>query len=244
MKITLLALLAGAVAGASASLLTQALVEPAAPAAPERAAVTRAGGDVEALRTELDELAATARALDSRLASLELAPRSSTRAPASSGEAGELAELRGEVEDLLAALQTPGVAPPPSFQDAVRRTLEDVRAEEQRQRDLEREQERVERLEQRVDRMVEELALAPYQVEGFRKVVADSEARRDAAFALAREGGDWQVAREAMRDLRDQTQRELSGLLTPEQMEQYEQLANPRFGRGGARGRGGDGAGQ
>lgn len=250
MKPLLIAILAGGVAGLGGSLAGRALTP--APTAPrgEDPATTRPGGitrgtdELAGLRTELAALRQANERLESRLAGLELGPRES-RTLASATETQELASLRTEFEDLLYALRTPDAPPPASLQSAVRRTLEDVRGEEERQRQLEREQERAQRLEQRVERLASELELAPYQVPEFRKAMAESEARREAAMALVRDGGDWGLARDAMRDLREQTEASFSAILTPQQLERFGELQNPRGGRGGfgAFGPGGGGGG-
>lgn len=251
MKTLLIAILAGGAAGVGGSLAAGALLrcstspaeDPAASARP--AGVTRSVDELAGLRAELATLRQTNERLEARIAGLELGPRDA-RAPASAAENEELASLRGEVADLIFALRTPDAPPPASLQSAVRRTLEDVRQEEQRQRELEREQERIERMNQRIDRLVGELELAPYQVDGFRRAMAESEARRDAAMALARDGTDWGQARDAMRDLREQTEASMAGILTPDQLAKYSELQDPRGrgGFGGGRGnRGGGGGG-
>ncbi len=246
MKPILIALLAGGGAGLAGGLATQALSpapRPAEPSSPSRsAAVAPQVDELAALRGQIEGLRQANERLEGRLAALQLG-QGGARTSASASETEELAALRNEMADLLFALRTPDAPPPDSLRSAVRRTLEDVRGEEERQRQLEREQERVQRLDQRIDRLASELELAPYQLADFRKAMVESEARREAAMALMRDGGDWGVARDAMRELREQTQATFSGILTPDQLERFGELSNPRGGRGGFGPGGGPGGG-
>lgn len=234
MKTLLIAILAGGAAGVGGSFAVRYMAPDAAPSSDARPAsqgVTRSPDELAGLRSELAALRQRNEQLETRIAGLELGPRES-RSPAA--ESDDLASLRSEVEGLLLAMSTPDAPAPASLQTAVRRTLEDVRAEEGRQRELEREQERVQRLEQRVDRMLTDLELAPYQVDGFRNAMAEADARRDAAMAQVRDSGDWTQARDLMRDLRDQSEAAMSAVLTTDQLEKYNELQNPRrFGGGG-----------
>lgn len=246
MKPILIALLAGGGAGLAGALAAQALSPAPRPADPgpatRTAAVVPQTDELAGLRLQIEGLRQANERLEGRIAALQLG-QGGARTSASAAETEELAALRNEMADLIFALRTPDAPPPASLRTAVRRTLEDVREEEERQRQLEREQERVQRLDQRIDRLAGELQLAPYQLADFRKAMVESEARREATMALMRDGGDWTVARDAMRDLREQTQATFAGILSPDQLERFGELANPRGGRGGGFGGFGPGGG-
>ncbi len=160
-------------------------------------------------------------------------------------------ELKEAVLSVLSDMEDPTVAAAtPQLERAVEAVIE-MRDE---RRKLEREQKRAaeeeKRLEDRLAKMQTELGLDQNQVSSMRKIYQDQDAKRDELrtemMAMRESGGG---SREEMRamwgDLRDATNQEIQGVLSPTQYESYtESYGNDRGrGRGNTDNNGGGGRG-
>ena len=168
-----------------------------------------------------------------RLANIESRPEP---APMRMPVANEASPDLEEVREMVAALQDPSKAAPGGLETLVLDVIDEKEQREEEARRLRREEVMQERLAQRVARLGEELGLSPYQEQEMLTVLTTESAKRDACFTEMRETGAWDrdAMREAMGELRQETMTSLGTVLTPDQLQRYEESEGDRgFGRGG-----------
>jgi len=163
----------------------------------------------------------------------------------------------GQLEDKINSLPLPPPGGPDgfayadmptgqAFEGQINAVIEERENQQSRERDQDRAERRAEANERRVERMAEELGLNSSQTEQFAKITGEASEKRNAFFSDMRENGWGNVDREEIRSqmetMRDEESSQLEGVLTPEQMTQYEESNNRgMFGNtGGGGGRGGN----
>ena len=196
----------------------------------------------------LDDMQAMLEDIDRRVRSAALVPIAERSEPAPLAQAVPTldAETLAQVERVAAALDSGAgfggdTVLIEQVDDAVQR-LRDLEREERR---LEREEERAEFLDERLNELQVDLGLDSYQVGEMHTLFTDSGAKREEAMDLFR-NGDWMTGRDQLDALREETDTRLSEILTPTQLEGYEEaggLITGGFGRGGGGGRGRGGPG-
>lgn len=227
-----------AVVGAASAAGTATLL---APSTPERAQVAAADPKVKVdYDSQLRELHKENEDLLMRIAALESRPATaaSAREPISVDDGFE-----DEVRSWMASFADEQGQVPEAFVASVGEALDQIRDKEEKARQEKMLADQAARLEERLTQLREELGLSQYQVDEMRGVLTAQNERRTELFA-----GGWQnVDREAMRtgmeSIRDDTQKALGGILTPEQLDGYRQSERNSFGRGGFGGPGGGGPG-
>jgi DNA repair exonuclease SbcCD ATPase subunit len=243
--VVLIAVLAGAAAGAGGAMVTTVLTMPVQPQ--EKGASTALASDgTSEIREQLASLREENRQLWDRVKYLEenggtAAP---TRLPAHAGPSPDLASLERKIEELESALGGDVGTIDPASYATFNAFMEQREAEEQREREQQREERALERIDQRVTQLTETLGLDATQARQMRDVLRDESSRRDAMMQAIRESGEWSDAREQMRSLRDEINETVSSFLTPAQYEKYQESGGNDFGRGrGGFFRGADGGG-
>ncbi|KAA3611494.1 MAG: hypothetical protein DWQ01_05225 [Planctomycetota bacterium] len=256
-QILLPVLLAGLFAGALGGMLGTMISTPTEGATSEEVSL-----DAESLRS-LKALESQLMELSGRVESLEDRPMAAlARREIANNESVD--GLPAELEELARALQAQGGENqmPEAFQAQVKKTLEDIREQEDQEREQRREEARVQRREDFLSRVQEELWLDDEQVNRMRELMALNDQKRQQMFEDARESGDWQTVRDQFQDWREESMNQLSSILTPTQYEDYTSKygnsigggrgsfgrsggfgggANPGSGGGGASRRGGGG---
>lgn len=249
----LVTIVIAAVVGAASAAGTATLL---APSMPERAQVAAADPKVKVdYDAQLRELHKANEDLLMRIAALESrpAPAASVREPISVDDGFE-----DEVRSWMASFANEQGQMPEAFVASVGEALDRIRDKEEKERQQKMLEDQAARLEERLTQLRDELGLSQYQVDEMRDVLTTQNQRRNELFA-----GGWQnVDREAMRtgmeSIRDDTQKALGAILTPEQLDGYRQSERNSFGRGfggpggpggfgggrGGRGGGGDGGSQ
>ena len=217
---------AGAVGAVTATLLQSGPTSKADPTAP----IERTVENNKTITTLAEEIKRLGRRLDM----LESAPPASARQavgemPISISEEA----LEGSVAAAMAR-QPGGTA---GVQTLVADTLEQIRAQEELDREAEREQRRLDGIQRRVDRLVEDLELYADQPTQVFEILNTESVKRDELRDAMRDGS---ATFEDMTALRDEIQTSLGQVLNSTQLEKYN--ASNRFG-GGGRGGGGFGGG-
>jgi hypothetical protein len=237
----ILTLIVGAVAGLFGAALINLFLPDSSTRADERGRTPIVRGPVEddgELAERLADLELQNLALLERLETLEesMSLLGSRRVVADTPAPVEAQEVDESIAALAAALRS-GQGPD-EFQVLVENALGEIRAQEERERAQEREQLILERVDKRLEELGEELGLTPYQVDAMRPILIEQDSKRMAITDEIREQSrDWREAREDFTELRDATIERLADVLTPDQLERYEQLENP-FGRRGPGGAG------
>ncbi len=241
MKTILLAAATAAVVGAGAAIVTTTLTaEPAS-----EPALAQLGEDsrVEDLARELEEVQAKNQDLAARIAYLEARPTRVEAAPGGPAEAPELS-LDEETRQLVAAMTaSSGAEVPPQLQETVLQALTNIREQEERERQREAEEAQQERVDERLEELREELGLNRYQTDQMRTAMLDFNTKRTELFQKVRDSGDWGSMRGNMRDMYSEYRDNLEQILTPIQLEQYEESDRGPGGPPG-RGRGDDDGGR
>ena len=158
-----------------------------------------------------------------------------------------LAESRTDeemIKDGLAALTGTNGSLPPNIENGMRRAFEDFRDEERVESEQRWADARQKELDTRIERYAEELNLDSFQTEEMRTLLTDEQVRRGDLMTAAREDGTWETLREDVRTIRDETREGLALVLTPEQMDQYDQSSRGGRGRGDFGGGAGGGGGR
>jgi hypothetical protein len=164
----------------------------------------------------------------------------------------------GQLEDKVNSLPVPPEGGPDglafadmptgqAFEGQINAVIEQRENQQSMERDQDRAERRAEANDRRVERMAEELGLNSSQTEQFAKITGEASEKRNAFFSDMRENGWGSVDRDEIRSqmetMRDEESSQLEGVLTPEQMTQYQE-SNSRgmFGNtgGGGGGRGGN----
>ena len=160
----------------------------------------------------------------------------------------------GQLEDKVNSLPVPPPGGPDglafadmptgqSFEGQINAVIEQRENQQSMERDQDRAERRAEAHDRRVERMAEELGLNSSQTEQFAKITGDASGKRNAFFSDMRENGWGSVDRDEIRSqmetMRDEESSQLEGVLTPEQMTQYQE-SNSRgmFGNTGGGGGG------
>ncbi len=184
--------------------------------------------------------------LADRIARLEARPLAAStprRAPVALPAAPA---MPAELERLAASLSDESAPLPSNFTARVGEAMEEVR-ELERQEEAARREERFEdRMERRLAELQESLGLSTGQVLSLGNVLRDDRTARTELFTEIRESGDWGSIREASQALREDRDAALAGVLTPSQLEQYQEEESDDRGWGGwgGGGRGGGGGGR
>ncbi len=242
----LISVLVGALAGASSSLMTSAFVSTASPG--DEGARSLEGlnppqpGDAEGIMEQLIALRRQGDELAMRLTALESARAGRAREVVAGAESEDYAQLQQDIADLAAALKNPQSAQAAGLRNSVRFAMEQLREEENAEREREREGRDIARIDERLAELQSKLGLDQVQMKSMREVLLTESTKRTELFQEMRGGGmDRQTIRAAMGELRDETKASLSNILTPMQLEDYAELDNGgRFGgRGDGGGRGG-----
>jgi hypothetical protein len=165
----------------------------------------------------------------------------------------------GQLEDKVNSLPVPPEGGPDglafadmptgqAFEGQINAVIEQRENQQSMERDQDRAERRAEANDRRVERMAEELGLNSSQTEQFAKITGEASEKRNAFFSDMRENGWGSVDRDEIRSqmetMRDEESSQLEGVLTPEQMTQYQE-SNSRgmfgnTGGGGGGGRGGN----
>jgi hypothetical protein len=198
-----------------------------------------AASDTQELRNEIAGLTS---ANDSLRSSFEL-------------QATRLSQLEGKVNSLPVppsggpdGLAFADMPTGQAFEGQINAVIEQRENQQSMERDQDRAERRAEANDRRVERMAEELGLNSSQTEQFAKITGEASEKRNAFFSDMRENGWGSVDRDEIRSqmetMRDEESSQLEGVLTPEQMTQYQE-SNSRgmfgnTGGGGGGGRGGN----
>ena len=197
--------------------------------------------ELSALRRQNEELAM-------RLAAIESRNASSGREAVSTASSEEFAELQQEMADLAAALKDPQSAQAAGLRLTVRTAMDQIREEQSEERQQSREEREITRIDERLTELQSKLGLDQVQMQSMRGVLLSESTKRSEMWQGMRDGGmDRTKMRTAMTDLRDETQDALGNILTPLQLEDYQEIESQnRFGGfgGGRGGRGGGGGGR
>lgn len=241
-NVLLAAVLSGAIGGVAAGVATKMATSPDSTqtVAGQNTALTptSAKGDTDlatrfaALKRENDEMAL-------RLAALE--SRGTSRREEIADDGRDLGELEKQIADLAAALKNPTSAQSAGLRDMVAIALDEVQEIESKERQLEREQRDIERIQERMDEYAQKLGLDALQRTGMQAALIDESTRRNELFTAMRDGTmERDEMRTAFNLIREDTQGTLGNLLTPMQLEDYNEMAGDRGGRFGGRGGGGN----
>ena len=126
-----------------------------------------------------------------------------------------------------------------AFEGQINAVIEQRENQQNMERDQARAERREEANERRVERMAEELGLSPQQTDQFATIVGDAATERTEYFSEIRENGWENIDRDEMRStmetMREDEYSALEGVLTPEQLTQYQE-SNSNSGWGGGRG--------
>ena len=244
----LFTILVGGTAGILGSLATSLFVMPsqvetASPVAsmPD-VAVATGGVSKDEMQHELDGLRATNNALSQRIAELEEARVWATdrRQVVEANRANAMTQEE-QMKQAMASLTNPDGTMPPEVAEGVRRAFEDFRAEEREESAKRWEEARLAELAERIDRYTTDLGLDDYQSKELGALLTHEHERRGELMTDARENGTFTNLREEIRELQRETRDGLELVLTPDQMEKYNETS--RGGRGRGRDRGGDDGG-
>lgn len=240
-KLLLSAALCGALAGgASYGLLhlTQGGDAPTAVGAEAARLETAAAAPDEGWRTEFEKLRVENAMLAQRLSQIESgagAARAALITPETSLSSDELSALKQLVQGSAPSAAAPGA---PVLYANVKGALEDIRAQEDAERDERRRQAEAERLERDLERMASELALAPYQTDELRRVLTERNDLRAQMFEQMRAGGgDYEAMREQGRANIERLEGQIKATLSEEQFTGFQE----KFGLMNFGGRGGGG---
>ena len=126
-----------------------------------------------------------------------------------------------------------------AFEGQINAVIEQRENQQSMERDQARAERRAEANERRVERMAEELGLSPQQTDQFATIVGDAATERSEYFSEIRQNGWENIDRDEMRStmetMREDEYSALEGVLTPEQLTQYQE-SNSNSGWGGGRG--------
>lgn len=165
----------------------------------------------------------------------------------------------GQLEDKINSLPLPPAGGPEglafadmptgqAFEGQINAVIEQRENQQSMERDQARAERRAEANERRVERMAEELGLSPQQTDQFATIVGDAATERTEYFSEIRENGWENIDRDEMRStmetMREDEYSALEGVLTPEQLTQYQESnSNSGWGGGGRGGNNGGGRG-
>jgi hypothetical protein len=166
----------------------------------------------------------------------------------------------GQLEDKINSLPLPPAGGPEglafadmptgqAFEGQINAVIEQRENQQSMERDQARAERRAEANARRVERMAEELGLSPQQTDQFATIVDDAATERSEYFSEIRENGWENIDRDEMRStmetMREDEYSALEGVLTPEQLTQYQESnSNSGWGGGGRGGNNGGGGGR
>lgn len=217
---------------------------------------TPASGSVIAqvgeMQSSIDSLRAENARLLERLNSLENRPAAiaPTRVDAEAPTSAEVAAIQEDLSALAAAMRDPNETLPQNFRLQISNVLEDIRDQEEKDKQEAREKRDAERKEEKFQEIVAELNLNAYQANQLRTTVDSATEQMKAARELLMESRDWDGMRGAMDEMKESVRTDLSRYLTPEQVSTMDDkymsgrgsiLGGGRGGFGGGGGRGGRG---
>jgi uncharacterized membrane protein YgcG len=214
-------LLLATAAGAVSALVVTSLSGSDAPAAQAVGAASAEGvsqsvaGSTEA---ELVSLRAENQELRVRIEALESRPAGESRA-AVQPSVEELAAAVAEVQSNAGATATPR---DDAMYTQVEAALESIRETERAEAAKAREQREVERMEERLTQMAERLGLTPAQTNDMRGLLLQQEQIEDDLRAQREAGMERDAYRVARDQAREAERAELTRILTPEQLQQYD----------------------
>lgn len=188
-------------------------------------------GEMALLGNEISQQNTVIQSLDARLANIQVL------------QGDGLVGGASQNADPLAGLDQSEIPSGNSFDAAVNAAIEKREADEAAERDAQRAVRREEQMERRMENYVTELGLDAAQADQMKTILLDGDKARTDFFTDMRESGtmDRQAMREAMTELTETQNEQLSTVLNPTQMEQYSEMSSNRGGFGG--GGGGRGAG-
>jgi hypothetical protein len=118
--------------------------------------------------------------------------------------------------------------------------LEEIRAQEESDRDAGREEQRAERLAERLAEVAKELGLDSYQQQQLAVVAAEATEARNEIFNEIRESGDWNTLRDSIEAGRSAFDTTLSAFLSTDQFTSFSEMGGlGSLSGGGYRGSGG-----
>ncbi|MCB9898154.1 MAG: hypothetical protein H6825_09140 [Planctomycetes bacterium] len=204
---------------------------------------------IEPLRQQMARIESDAGLLKRRLDDIE---QMVWRMPASPGGEGggeprplvdeQMLELQQRVDALTSALNDASVESGGGpFLDTVASALETIRQREDEQREADRKALMEQRLDERLGELATEIGLDTWQQNEMKTLFTDTGARRDEIFAKARESGDFGGMRDAMQAIDAERGSKLASIMTPSQLEKYNEMGGIERGFFGGPGRGGFG---
>lgn len=235
----------GALAGGGTATLAVAFMASPATDSSSSPTVLEYDGDEE-LERQISGLAEEIRGLSQRILSLETQPVAAyDAAPARTNIPDDVVAALdpAQLEELQAAMRNPEGELSSALLEGVTQALANIRDQEDQERDAQRQERAAERLEERLKDLTEKLGLAPYQTDEMRRILSESEQKRDAAMKVAREGGDFMAIRESMGTLREEANLQIAQVLSPAQYDQYTEMGSGRGDFRGFRGGGDSGGG-
>lgn len=220
-----LLLILAAVSGTAGGLAVWALLDhppaaagPGAPGAGQPSAASAVDSRIGELERQVQTLHASLTTLQRELEARGRTPMAPPPSPGAPGPAGM------PPEPLAEAFAGADLG---SFVDSRLEAVLEARDEAERKAREERAaRARVEWLDARMQRLAAELGLTEFQSGEMRRILGESEAKRDELFRTMRESGEFdrESVATAMRNLRSETEAELQIVLTPDQMERYREL--------------------
>ena len=228
----LLTVVIAGIVGAASAAGTAVLL---APSTSERAQVAAANpiGPKKSYDEALGELRRQNDELLMRIAALESRPDAAPAVRAPVGDDG----FKDEVRNWMASFEDESGQVPEAFVASVGDALDQIREQERLERQQEMADAQAQRLEERLNQLREELGLSQYQVDEMRTVLTEQDLKRAELFAGGWENVDRGAMRETMQTMREETDKALATILTPDQLEGYER--SERQNRGGFGGFGG-----
>lgn len=209
---------------------------------------------VDELQTGIDQLRAENARLLERLIGIENRPAAlaPVRVDADQPTSAEVAAIQQDLTSLAAAMRDPNEALPQNFRLQISNVLDDIRAQEEKEKELARKQRDEERKEERFQEMVTALNLNAYQAEQLRGTLDVAMKAMESARDTMMETRDFEGMRTAMEGVRDAAKLDLSRYMTAEQIQTMDDkylsgrgsiIGGGRggFGGGGRGGRGGGG---
>jgi uncharacterized protein (UPF0335 family) len=244
-KLLLTSALCGALSGGAIVGLTF-LTRPSSPtsiSAEEAAQLEQvAAAPSEGWREELDKLRVENQMLAQRLASLESGAGAGARTAVVSPEADLSVEEIGALKQLVAKSGPVSVegASAPVLYSNVKGALEDIRAQEEAEREERRRQAEAERLERDLEKMATDLAMDGFQTDAMRRILTERNEQRSQMMDLMREGGaDWETVRDQGRAQIERLDGQVKTTLSSEQYAAFQE----KYGLTGFGGRGPSGFG-
>lgn len=210
--------------------------------------------EIAALENRLDDLARQNDRLQDQIDRLEVMPSVAEPVRAVVDAESPPTEEQQKIAAMLRELQQAkgGASLPENFTMQVGAALEQIRAQEDKEREEQRQKARDERFERQLTELAQKLGMDAYQTNEMRTALNAQTTKFEDARELIRDTGDWTMMRESMQTIRDETNAALAQFLTPSQLTQFQESeggrggimgGGMRGGRGGGGGPGGGGAG-